>query len=109
MPRKHSIGVIAVGVIVLGACGGNDANESADVLPSPTIEDEAGNDDGGTPRAPSAAQVDLVGPEVVPASEIETNQLPSVVLDDVSRGTKVNFRNLVPQDKPILLWAYAPH
>ena len=59
------------------------------------------------PRAPG--YVDLVGPDVVPAAEIDTNILPSVVVDDLNNDRKVNFRNLVPQDKPVLLWMYAPH
>ena len=109
MARKHSIGVVVAGAVVVAACGGNDANEATDVLPSPGVEADAGAQDDRTPLPPTAGQVDLIGPDVVPTAEIETNQLPSVVLDDVGRGAKVNFRNLVPQDKPILLWAYAPH
>ena len=46
---------------------------------------------------------------MIPAAEIDTNILPSVVVDDLNNGRKVNFRNLVPQDKPVLLWMYAPH
>ena len=48
-------------------------------------------------------------PTWFPAAEIDTNLLPSVVVDDLNNGRKVNFRNLVPQDKPVLLWMYAPH
>lgn len=66
-------------------------------------------DPGAAPVGSSAGLVDLVGPDVVAASEIETNELPDVVVDDVSTGRQVNFRNLVPQDKPILLWMWAPH
>ena len=44
-----------------------------------------------------------------PAAEIDTNRLPSVVVDDLTNGRKVNFRNLVPQEKPILLWAMNGH
>jgi hypothetical protein len=32
-----------------------------------------------------------------------------VVVDDLGNGREVNFENLVPQEKPILLWMYAPH
>ncbi len=61
------------------------------------------------PAATGAGFVDLVGPDVVPAAEIDTNMLPSVVVDDLTTDRKVNFRNLVPQDKPVLLWMWAPH
>jgi hypothetical protein len=54
-------------------------------------------------------KVNLVGAEVIDAANIVTNLLPDVVVDDLTNDRKVNFRNLVPQDKPILLWMYAPH
>jgi hypothetical protein len=53
--------------------------------------------------------VDLGGPDVALASEIATNPFPDLVVDDVGRGTKVNIRNIVPADKPVLLWMWAPH
>ncbi len=110
------------GTIVLSACGGGDdrGSESAGE-PLPAVDDAAGSAadvdaDGGTdaaaaevPVALTGTQVDLVGTDVVAEAEIATNLLPSVVLDDVSTGRKVNFRNLIPQDKPVLLWMYAPH
>lgn len=126
-PRRLTIGVAAA-TLVLAACGGGSDDgssgdsgaatpESGEQLPETAEGDAAASDvaatddgsGGDAAAAPASGQVDLVGPDVVAASDIETNPLPSVVLDDVSRGMKVNFRNLVPQDKPILLWAYAPH
>lgn len=111
--------MLVASAVVLAACGGGAADDESslpaadagDTASQPASDDATAADaavaDG--PVALTGVQVDLVGPDVVPAAEIATNMLPSVVLDDISTGRKVNFRNLVPQDKPILLWMYAPH
>ena len=44
-----------------------------------------------------------------PESDTATNQLPDVVVDNVTLGNKVNLRNAAPADTPILLWMWAPH
>ena len=112
--RRRVLPVLVASAVVLAACGGGAADDegsppAADAgdTASQPVADDAAVADG--PVALTGVQVDLVGPDVVPTAEIATNTLPSVVLDDVSTGRKVNFRNLVPQDKPILLWMYAPH
>ena len=114
--RRTLPALVAAGAIVLAACGGGDDGESGDAA-LPAADDATGQaadaasaDEGPTPVAELLpTQVDLIGTEVLPAAEIDTNLLPPVVLDDVTTGRKVNFRNLVPQDKPVLLWMYAPH
>ena len=104
------------GALVLAACGGgSDSTTSADTQPVADVVDGAAdgaaeaNGDAAGAVADGPGLVDLVGPDVIGTAEIETNPLPSVVIDDVTNGRKVNFRNLVPQEKPILLWMYAPH
>jgi len=110
--RSRRLVLLAAGAsIVLAACGGGDG-EDADALPSAETPADAESDASTAPVDPTQllpTQVDLIGEAVQPSSEIESNLLPAVVLDDVTTGRKVNFRNLVPQDKPILLWMYAPH
>ncbi|MEL6892232.1 MAG: hypothetical protein AAFP84_11590 [Actinomycetota bacterium] len=116
--------MLAAGAFALAACGGGSDGESLpDVAASADdgvtdASDAAGesadvgdaSSDGATPVGELlSTQVDLLGETVRPESEFEANLLPSVVLDDVTTGRKVNFRNLVPQDKPVLLWMYAPH
>ena len=129
--RRRLAAGVAVGALTLAACGGGSDSSgpaagaepgvtlptvgsvatSADRPAATTPADEGpGSPAPVTPPAAAASGlVDLVGPDVAPAADIATNQLPDVVLDDVSNGREVNFRNLVPQDKPILLWMWAPH
>ncbi len=120
---RSLVAATVAGSLVFAACGGSDstgADASEADGAAVAAEPGTGEVDDAAPAAapePGAAPepatgpgfVDLVGPDVVPAAEIETNVLPSVVVDDVTNGRKVNFRNLVPQDKPVLLWMYAPH
>ena len=117
-PRRPVLAGAVAGVLLLSACGGSDGESSDERLPEADVTtDDAGDttDAGGgaapevMPVAAGAGFVDLLGPDVVAASEFPENLLPDVVLDDVTNGRKVNFRNLVPQEKPILLWMYAPH
>ena len=112
--RRVTAGLVA-GTLLLAACGGSEAG-SGDALPQADESSEAqsadaGDGDAAEPEAApaSATAVDLVGVDVLPESEFEANLLPSVIVDDINTGRKVNFRNLVPQEKPILLWMWAPH
>ncbi len=89
------LGVVAVaGVLVLAACGGDD---------------DAGGTQLPAAESPDFLGRDLGGEAVAAESDIPTNQFPDLVIDNVSTGTKVNLRNVVPSDRPILLWMYAPH
>ncbi len=114
MTRRRVTAGLVAGTLLLAACGGGDNDEGAGAaLPQVDESSDSEASESGDTEAPVAAAgsaaVDLVGPDVVPASDFDANLLPSVVVDDINTGRKVNFRNLVPQDKPILLWMYAPH
>ncbi|MFK8022584.1 MAG: hypothetical protein AB8G26_01365, partial [Ilumatobacter sp.] len=43
------------------------------------------------------------------ASQFDANPFPDLVVDDVGRETKANLANILPSDRPVLLWTYAPH
>ena len=94
--RRRLLAGALAGVFVLAACGGGD---------------EGGEGGEQLPAAESAGFLgrDLGGEAVMAAAEIPTNQFPDLVVDNVSTGEKVNIRNIVPGDRPILLWMYAPH
>jgi hypothetical protein len=105
MFRHRSLATLAGGLLVLAACGGGDDADSSGAAD--------GADTGATIAAESdiltTSGVDLGGPEVAPAAEIASNLFPDLVVDDVGRGKLVNIRNIVPADKPVLLWMWAPH
>ena len=119
---RLAAGAVAA-TLILAACGGGSDSSGSGADPGeplPGADTEVRDDAVATPAtsrqpetettpAVGAGYVDLVGPDVIPAAEIDTNVLPSVVVDDLNNDRKVNFRNLVPQDKPVLLWMYAPH
>lgn len=112
--RRSLAALAASGALVLAACGGSDGaddgSSGADAAETSADSDATAADDAApTPARTGAGLLDLSGPDIVASAEIETNELPDVVVDDLTNGRKVNFRNLVPQDKPILLWMWAPH
>ena len=105
----------AAGVLVLAACGGGggeseSGGESA-AEPADVSAAEAGEATGASEvgEVTEFAGVDLGGEALDTASEIPTNLFPDLVVDDVSRGKKVNLRNLIPSEKPVLVWMWAPN
>lgn len=44
-----------------------------------------------------------------PESQIATNVLPDLIVDDIGRFKKVNLRNVFPAERPVLMWMWAPH
>jgi hypothetical protein len=114
--RRLAAGAVA-GVVILAACGGGDTDDAASGSSSALPEVDAGTPADAattpagdiTPAATGDGFADLFGTEVVDVSNIDTNLLPDLVLNDLTNGRDVNLRNLVPQEQPILLWMYAPH
>jgi hypothetical protein len=94
--------------LLIAACGGGGDGDNADAAAA-NGESESANGDGADADVFTTAGIDLGGTEIDPASEIESNLFPDLVVDDIGRGKKVNIRNIVPSDKPILLWMWAPH
>lgn len=91
------------------ACGGGDSEDSGGVVAQGEAEEIAAEQAATEQSVGLANAVDLGGTDIDSASEIETNLFPDLVVDDVSRSKKVNLRNLIPSEKPVLLWMYAPH
>ncbi|MEO1059249.1 MAG: hypothetical protein AAFY28_20275, partial [Actinomycetota bacterium] len=94
MNRRHFAGLVAGGA-VLAACGSDSGSDNA-------------ASDSAAPEEPTgtAPPDDFI---VDPESNIDTNVLPDLVVDNVSDGNKVNLRNTFPAEQPVLLWMYAPH
>ena len=113
IPARLTAGTV-VAVLTLAACGSSGGDDGADDAGSGSApvgepeeaaapEESAGGDSGAVPG------VDLGSAQVDPASDVPTNPFPDLVIDDVRRGTKVNLRNRLPAENPVLLWLWAPH
>ncbi len=63
------------------------------------------------PAEPAATPVGgrELGESLAPESSFSGNPLPDLVVDDVGHDAKVNIANILPSDRPVLVWAWAPH
>ncbi len=51
----------------------------------------------------------LFASDVQPAAQFDGNPFPDLVVDDIGKDAQVNIKNILPSDRPVLLWAWAPH
>ena len=108
LTRRGVVGAAALAVAVLAAgCGGSRQPETAS-RPAPSA-------DGGVPPA-TAGPARLAEDDVPPATAgpappgvAPKAGLPSIVVNDVAAGTKVDLSTVGPVDKPLLVWFWAPH
>lgn len=42
-------------------------------------------------------------------AQFDGNPFPDLVVDDVGRDGEANIANILPSDRPVLLWTWAPH
>ena len=47
--------------------------------------------------------------EVESAAQFDGNPFPDLVVDDIGRGAQANVANILPSERPVLLWTWAPH
>jgi hypothetical protein len=101
LPRRTGVrlaaGAAALALVAI-ACGGDSEPTAEEAVAEQAAAEEA-----------LAGAIDLGSEGVDPAYDTETNLFPDLVVDDVSRGKKVNLRNIVQDEKPLLVWMYAPH
>ena len=100
-----------------------DGSEPAgDVAEPETAEAPPEDDDAAEPAEPVATEAPapepaaepvvggrLFAPEVQPDAQFDGNPFPDLVVDDIGKDAKVNLKNVLPSDRPVLLWAWAPH
>ena len=93
---------LACAGLVLSGCGGGGQDQ---VLTSPAQAT------GSTLPSITAPAPDCAAPApTAPApARAESAVLPSVSVDDVGAGTKVNLATLSPSSRPTLVWMWAPH
>jgi hypothetical protein len=102
------LSIATAGALILVACGGGGSGSDGDSAEEPADAATAEAGEAAEVSEETFAGVDLGGEALDPASDIPTNLFPDLVVDDVSRGKKVNLRNLIPSEKPVLVWMWAP-
>ena len=94
MTRRVPLLAVAIG-LTIAACGTSDPAATA------------------TPDATTAEPAPLGGRTFSTAVESDAqfdgNPFPNLVVDDVGRDGEANIANILPSDRPVLLWTWAPH
>ena len=42
-------------------------------------------------------------------AQFDDNPFPDLVVDDIGRASEANIANILPSERPVLLWTWAPH
>lgn len=84
----RTAGLLTAGALILTGCSSGEA-------PVSTVD-------------PAEANKTAVATGQVPELS-ESAFVPSVQVKDVRSGADVDLQSVVPHDKPVLLWAWAPH
>ncbi len=96
---------MAVVVLFTAACAGAESESSE-------VAGAAGEAAAAT--TPVVVQGDStvrreLGLALRPESDVVTNVLPPVEVHDVGQDRMVNFKNIFPAERPVLLWMWAPY
>lgn len=105
MNRLRLAALAAVAITVLAACGTAASGPSGpDAAPEPVTAvasaSQAPQEQPTPAQAPTVTRLPSVSPDSL---------IPLVDTVDVRTGNTVNLGSVVPSDKPVLLWAWAPH
>ena len=70
--------------------------------------DEAEAIEAAAPARPALGGRALAA-DVQPAAQFENNPFPDLLVEDIGKNAQANIKNILPSDRPVLLWAWAPH
>lgn len=98
-------GAIAL-VLLLAGCGGGSTLTAGGSTSPTTSPGPSATGPGTTVPSPTVS-----GPaaSAEPQGDRSASILPSVEMTDVARGTTVDLASLIPAQRPVLLWFWAPH
>ena len=88
-------GLLAVVALVAVACGGDGDGGDSDGVAAPAAAPSLATTATSTAAAPPAPSVAV--------------EVPDAVLTDVASGEEVSLRSMVPAERPVLFWFWAPH
>ncbi len=109
--RVRLASALAVGAALLSSCGGGDSESVADALVDPATQSDATADAEPVDLAETLPQPEPgplpEGLPIRPASE--PNLLPDVAIRRLNGdGGWENLKNILPAEKPLLVWFWAP-
>ncbi len=105
MNRLRLPALAVVAITLLAACGSVASGEGS---PDSAVEPVAAA--ASAPAAPESPSAAAQGPVATDLPAVSPDSLvPAVDVVDVRTGDTVNLGSVVPSDKPVLLWAWAPH
>ncbi len=102
MRARLLVAGMACAGLAFSGCGGGGGGQ---VTTSPSQAADSSLPSIATPAPDGSA------PVATPAAPTRSGAavLPSVDVDDVGAGTKVDLASLSPSSQPLLVWLWAPH
>lgn len=87
------------------------APEPATTETEPAVTEPAAPATDAPPAEPAPPAVGgrALATTVEPASQFDGNPFPDLVVEDIGRSGEANTANILPSDRPVLLWTWAPH
>lgn len=116
--RRRTIAPLTASLLLVACSTGGDADQVAVTTPATSDAPSAPTPDttDALEAEPVDASTDTHDPirrslplALRPESELASNALPSVEIHDVGQDRMVNFRNVFPAERPVLLWMWAPY
>jgi hypothetical protein len=107
---SRALALVAILTLVGTACGGGGAEQNTalvatekNVAPSPTTAPIG-------PTIQSEPGVETEPPATQPEAAVTVpSDLPDIQLTNVVNNEQLSLASLVPSDRPLLLWFWAPH
>ena len=76
------------------------------IAPTTLVTEQVSDNSGPVGERSARRELAL---SVQPESDVAANPLPSIEVHDVGQDRMVNFRNIFPAERPVLLWMWAPY
>ena len=102
MKARLLVAGMACAGLALSGCGGGGGDQ---VITSPSQATGSSLPSVATPAPDGSAPVATTAAP----SRAGAAVLPSVNVDDVGAGTKIDLASLSPSSQPLLVWMWAPH
>lgn len=112
MRLKSQLGALLLSTCLLAAaCAGSEsASQARDTSAAESAEPVQGDQHStGSPASETPGVRRELALALQPESDVPTNLLPPIEVHDVGQDRMVNFRNIFPAERPVLLWMWAPY